>query len=61
MTVDGRKAEVLNAYGLVRGVVVDAGAHSIEFRYRPWWLWAGALLAGMALVIVAVLFVRRVK
>lgn len=61
VTVDGRKAEVLNAYGLVRGVVVDAGTHSIEFRYRPWWLWAGAALAGLALVIVGVLFVRRVK
>lgn len=37
-TVDGRPAPIHEAYGIVRGVVADAGTHTIEFRYRPRWL-----------------------
>ena len=57
--VDGRRAEVLEAYGIVRGVVVEGGAHSIEFRYRPWWLAAGGGLAGLGLLVTLLLCVWR--
>ena len=36
--VDGVEHPVLTVNGLVRGVVLSAGAHAIEFRYRPVWL-----------------------
>jgi hypothetical protein len=34
-TVDGRETPIHEAYGALRGVVVPAGAHTVEFRYRP--------------------------
>jgi hypothetical protein len=34
-TVDGRAAPILRANGLVRGVVVPPGSHSVSFRYAP--------------------------
>ncbi len=43
--VDGKPTPVLRTCSLVRGVVVDAGAHRVTFRYEPWTVWAGALLA----------------
>jgi hypothetical protein len=34
-TVDGKRAKIERAYGMVRGVVVEPGNHAIEMRYRP--------------------------
>jgi hypothetical protein len=51
--VDDREAELLRVnYGL-RGVVVPAGAHEVEFVYRPWSIMAGFLISmftGIALI-----------
>lgn len=47
-TVDGKAAPILEAYGSVRGVVVEAGDHTVEMRYRPWSVLAGALLTACA-------------
>jgi len=33
--VDGKPAEIHEVYGALRGVVVPAGEHRIEMRYRP--------------------------
>ncbi|MGQ9916552.1 MAG: hypothetical protein ACUVS7_03960 [Bryobacteraceae bacterium] len=46
--VDGRRTRIHEAYAAVRGVVVDGGAHRIEFRYLP-----GTALAGAALWVLA--------
>ena len=50
-TVDGRSAQIYQAYGGVRGVVVDAGQHVIEMRYIPWSVFAGGALTLLAAVI----------
>ncbi|HTB10413.1 MAG TPA: YfhO family protein [Bryobacteraceae bacterium] len=50
-TVDGRPAAIEKAYGAFRGVVVEAGNHSIEMRYRPWSVFAGAFLTGLATLV----------
>lgn len=42
--VDGRPAPILETYGALRGVVVDAGTHHIELYYRPASAVYGALL-----------------
>jgi uncharacterized membrane protein YfhO len=42
-TVDGRKVPIYQAYSALRGVVLEAGFHRIEFRYRP----ASALIGGL--------------
>jgi hypothetical protein len=59
-TVDGRETPVYETYGVLRGVVVDAGRHRIEFTYRPATvLWGGLLtFAGLLGMLAAARFVR---
>ncbi|MGA3188013.1 MAG: YfhO family protein [Bryobacteraceae bacterium] len=57
-TVDGKRAKIERAYGMVRGVVVDPGDHTIEMRYRPWSVYIGAASSLLAVGIV-ILGVRR--
>jgi hypothetical protein len=49
-TVDGRDAVIHEAYGFLRGVVVDGGAHVITLRYRPRSVLLGALSTGFCLL-----------
>ena len=51
-TVDGRSADVLTVDGLFRGVVVPAGAHEVELRYRPLSVRVGALLSLLAVCVM---------
>jgi hypothetical protein len=56
-SVDGKSAKIYQAYGAVRGVVVEPGEHVIEMRYRP-----ASVFIGLALTLLAgaiVLVVRR--
>ena len=59
--IDGRRSDIREAYGVIRGVVVDAGRHRIEFSYRPASVyWGGALsLVGFLLAAVLVWHDRR--
>ncbi len=50
-TVDGRSAVIEKAYGAFRGVVVEAGDHTVEMRYRPWSVFIGAALTGAAALV----------
>ena len=43
--VDGRGTAIHEAYGFVRGVVVEGGEHAVEFVYRPASVMMGALLS----------------
>lgn len=53
--VDGKRAPLIEAYGAVRGVVVETGDHLVEMRYRPWSVLLGALMtAAAALLTLAV-------
>ena len=55
-TVDGEDTEIVRTQHLLRGVVVPAGTHTVEFRYVPWsWRvgWIVSLLTAMALAGVA--------
>jgi hypothetical protein len=60
-TVDGAPAGLHAAYTVLRGVVVPAGRHRVEMRYRPAWLYAGAVfsLLGVAAVLVLARWERR--
>lgn len=49
-TVDGKPAEIYEAYSVVRGVVVDAGSHRIEMRFRPKSVIAGAVMTATGLL-----------
>jgi hypothetical protein len=56
-TVDGRAAKIHEVYGGLRGVVVDAGAHRIEMRFRPFSVYAGGALSLLGLI--ATFVIRR--
>lgn len=51
-TVDGKGAKIERAYGMVRGVVVEAGNHTIEMRYRPLSVYLGGAMSLLAAGIV---------
>ncbi len=46
-TVDGKSAKIYEAYTVIRGVVVDRGRHTVEMRYRPWSVYAGAVMTAL--------------
>jgi hypothetical protein len=48
VTVDGRPAEELTAYGVIRAVCVEAGEHLVEWTYRP-----GLFFVGGAITIIS--------
>lgn len=53
---DGRTVPIVRTQHLLRGVVVPAGTHTIEFRYEPWsWRvgWIASLVTAVALLGVA--------
>jgi len=50
-TVDGKSAVIEKAYGAFRGVVVEAGDHTVEMRYRPWSVFVGAALTAAAALV----------
>ena len=50
-TVDGRRVRIYEAYSALRGVVVDAGRHRIEMRYRPKSVLLGSLLTSASRLI----------
>jgi hypothetical protein len=58
-TVDGRDAPIHEAYGALRGVVVPAGAHTVEFRYRPASVYWGAAFTALACLAAACTALRR--
>ena len=59
--VDGQSVDVYRAdYGL-RAVPLEAGVHEIEFEYRPFLFYAGAVLSAATLLIVAVLFAVKAR
>jgi hypothetical protein len=48
-TVDGKSADIWEAYTAVRGVVVDKGKHLVEMRYRP-----ASVFAGLAMTLAGI-------
>ena len=50
---DGREAQVLKADVGLLGVVLDSGEHTVELRYRPPFLYFGAAVSFVSLLIFA--------
>lgn len=55
--VDGNDTKLYAAFGIVRGVVVDRGEHTVELRYRPKAVYWGAALCAAAMLSIAALAV----
>jgi uncharacterized membrane protein YfhO len=61
-TVDGEPAEIERVDYLLRGVMVPAGAHTVEFTYEPlsWRIgWILSLLGLLGVAVAAVVGWRR--
>jgi uncharacterized membrane protein YfhO len=60
-TLDGQPAEIVRANHVMRGIVVPAGTHTVEYRLAPVSLRNGALvsLAALMLLVAVVVVVER--
>ncbi len=61
VTIDGAPAEGLTAYTAIRAVCVPAGAHQVEWHFRPRLYLVGAALSLVALLLLgtAIVALRR--
>ena len=55
-TVDGKPAKIWNAYGGLRGVMVDGGQHEVLMAYRPMSVFGGAALGALGILLCIVLY-----
>jgi Bacterial membrane protein YfhO len=55
-TVDGKPGRIYEVYSALRGVVVDAGRHRVEMRYRPKSVIAGAIMTALGIAGAVVIF-----
>lgn len=56
-TVDGDKVSILTVNGLLRGVAVPAGTHTVHFEYQPASLTIGVLVSSIAALAMVTLLV----
>jgi hypothetical protein len=61
VTVDGRAAAIHQVDYLLRGVMLPAGSHRVEFRYRPASFRAGWIISALALLVVIGLLLIGVR
>jgi hypothetical protein len=50
VSVDGKSASLLRAYGGLSAVYVPAGSHEVELHYRPWSFRYGMLVSGLSVI-----------
>jgi uncharacterized membrane protein YfhO len=51
--VDGQPRPIMRAYYRTRAIYLEAGAHTVQFIYRPLSFYGGVVLAVVGLVLVA--------
>jgi len=57
-TIDGKPAAIHEAYGALRAVVVEAGVHEIDYRFKPTSVYLGVGLAAIGLLLSLTIAVR---
>jgi hypothetical protein len=57
--VDGEETEIFRTNGVLRGVVIPPGEHTLTFSYGPRKIYASLVAGGMSIVLCMVLIVRR--
>jgi hypothetical protein len=58
-TLDSKPVRLWEPYGALRGVVVPAGKHRVEMRFRPRSVYAGLALSAIGLVIALGVWIGR--
>ena len=59
-SVDGKPARIYEVYSALRGVVVDAGRHRVEMRYRPKSVLIGAIMTALGIAGAVVLYILAI-
>ncbi len=57
--VNGREVKILKANYLFRGVLLEEGQHTVEFRYEPLSLRLGRLISATSLIVTVALFLKK--
>jgi hypothetical protein len=52
--VDRRPEPIIEVFGALRGVVLDAGSHTIEMRYEPFSVYVGVVIGVLGIVSCAI-------
>jgi hypothetical protein len=58
-SVDGRETPIYDAYTALQGVIVGPGTHTVEMRYRPISVIAGAIATLLAFIGAFILWLRE--
>ncbi len=59
-SVDGKPARLYEVYSALRGVVVDAGRHRVEMRYRPKSVFFGAIMTALGIAAAVVFYILAI-
>ncbi len=57
--VDGKPAEIIPAYGILRSVQVPAGTHQVRLEYHPQKVYWGTLVSGLSWGVLVVLWFKQ--
>jgi uncharacterized membrane protein YfhO len=52
--IDGKRVEILEAFGSIRAIVLEAGTHDVRFRYLPWSVLLGGTVTLMGLAVMGI-------
>ena len=55
--VDSQTIEITPAFGLFRSIELPSGSHTVEFRFEPVSLKAGAMISVVSLMVLVVLMI----
>ena len=59
--VDNQKALALRIDGMYRGVDVPAGEHTVVWSFQPTSVSRGAVISGLALIVLAALYLQTAR
>jgi hypothetical protein len=57
--VDGKEVPVIETYGALRGILLDAGGHNIEMKFKPKMVFGGGILTLCGVLLAAWAWWRR--
>jgi hypothetical protein len=56
---NGIEVPIQQVEGILRGVYVQTGSHTVEFRYAPWTVWCGLAISGSTALVLVVCAASR--